>query len=135
MSEITDYQARPNGPLKPEIIEAINMARAKHNLSYKALGNQLNISGAFAYNVLNKNMNITTNPYMYKMAPGITALLRGEKMPVCDVDGNEADKHAGDTLEHSYQLRKDLTLKLSLPADLTDKEASRLALFIQSLPH
>ena len=38
------------------------------------------------------------------------------------------------TLYHQYILRQDFTVKLSLPADLTDAEASRLADFIRTIP-
>lgn len=37
-------------------------------------------------------------------------------------------------VEHPYLLRKDLHVRLELPADLTSAEASRLAKFIQTLP-
>lgn len=39
-----------------------------------------------------------------------------------------------DLVEHPYLLRKDLHVRLELPADLTAAEAARLAKFIQSLP-
>ena len=37
-------------------------------------------------------------------------------------------------VEHPYRLRKDLDVRLALPADLTRVEAGRLAAFIQTLP-
>lgn len=37
-------------------------------------------------------------------------------------------------LPHAFQLRPDTTLHFSLPADLTAREAERLAAFIRSLP-
>lgn len=37
-------------------------------------------------------------------------------------------------IQHPFQLRPDLSITLSLPADLTMKEAARLAAFIQTIP-
>lgn len=46
-----------------------------------------------------------------------------------------ADDDAEDgTLSHVFQLRQDMSLHFSLPADLTAREAERLAAFIRSLP-
>ena len=38
------------------------------------------------------------------------------------------------SIEHIFQLRGDASVSLTLPADLTDREAMRLAKFIESLP-
>ncbi len=51
-----------------------------------------------------------------------------ESMEPHEVGGENGD------IQHSYQLRSDRRLMLSLPRDLTKKEAERLATFIQSLP-
>ncbi len=37
-------------------------------------------------------------------------------------------------IQHPFQLRPDLTVTLSLPADLTMKEAQRLSAFLQTIP-
>ena len=37
-------------------------------------------------------------------------------------------------LEHTFALRADLHIKLTLPADLSEKEADRLSMFIKTLP-
>ena len=37
-------------------------------------------------------------------------------------------------VEHHYQLRADLRLSLSLPSDLTEREAGRVARFVETLP-
>ena len=37
-------------------------------------------------------------------------------------------------LSHSFHLRPDLTLEIDLPADLTPKEAQRIARFVEALP-
>jgi hypothetical protein len=39
-----------------------------------------------------------------------------------------------DTVTHMLRLREDFDLELVLPADLTDKEATRIATFISALP-
>ena len=39
-----------------------------------------------------------------------------------------------DLVSHSYQLRQGLCVTLQLPADLTEREANRLARFIETLP-
>lgn len=52
-----------------------------------------------------------------------------------DLESTEPHKVGGNgDIQHSYQLRSDCRLALSLPRDLTKKEAERLATFIQSLP-
>jgi hypothetical protein len=44
-------------------------------------------------------------------------------------DAVPADMH-----EHSFVLRDDLTVTLRLPKDLTEKEAARLARFVEAIP-
>jgi hypothetical protein len=39
-----------------------------------------------------------------------------------------------ETIEHEYTLRPDVKIALALPADLTRREAKRLADFINTLP-
>lgn len=39
-----------------------------------------------------------------------------------------------DLVSHRYQLRQGLSVSIDLPADLTEREASRLARFIETLP-
>lgn len=45
-----------------------------------------------------------------------------------------ADSAAIPMVEHHYQLRGDLKLSIRLPADLTEREAGRIARFIETLP-
>jgi hypothetical protein len=45
-----------------------------------------------------------------------------------------ADPANIEMLEHSFRLRGDLLIKLSLPASFTKAEAGRLAMFVNSLP-
>lgn len=44
------------------------------------------------------------------------------------------DYERTETITHRFQLRHDYTVKLKLPEDLTDREAERIALFVQALP-
>jgi len=37
-------------------------------------------------------------------------------------------------VRHTFHLRQDFELILSLPADLTEKDAQRIAKFVESLP-
>jgi hypothetical protein len=46
----------------------------------------------------------------------------------------ESKVHDDTLVEHPFRLRKDLDVRLRLPADLTKAEAARLAAFIQTLP-
>lgn len=50
--------------------------------------------------------------------------------------GETSDDDVGDGewISHSFQLRADLRLSIKLPADLTSKEAERLAGFIRQVP-
>jgi hypothetical protein len=50
--------------------------------------------------------------------------------PAYDTSPSES----GNLIEHTYQLRPDYRVAFSLPADLNDKEATRMAKFIESLP-
>jgi hypothetical protein len=45
-----------------------------------------------------------------------------------------APVHVAASLRHPFHLREDFELVLSLPADLTDREAQRIAKFVESLP-
>ncbi|MBB2696130.1 UNVERIFIED_ORG: hypothetical protein GGI66_000773 [Rhizobium esperanzae] len=56
-----------------------------------------------------------------------------EEDDFADVVIAEAEREDG-TLPHAFQLRPDMTLHFGLPADLTAREAERLAAFIRSLP-
>jgi hypothetical protein len=56
-----------------------------------------------------------------------------------EVEEAAGEQHQEETkdenlVEHPYLLRKDLHVRLELPADLTAAEAARLARFIQTLP-
>ena len=130
MSNTEEYQKHTNGPLKPEAVAFLNDVRVKNHWSYKTLGEHLGISGAFAHNILNKGGNITTSTAMQWIAAGIDRLKGG------DMTGPEATASSADTspmLSHSYNLRNNLLVRFQLPADLSEREAERLAMFISSL--
>jgi hypothetical protein len=62
----------------------------------------------------------------------------GEEVEIEEVTPQAAaeadDDAAGEALEHVFQLRPALPVTLTLPADLTPTEASRLSDFIRTLP-
>jgi len=62
----------------------------------------------------------------------------GNSVRVSALDDDESDTvavHPGlALLPHDYRLRADLTIRLSLPRNLTGSEAQRLAEFIKILP-
>lgn len=53
-----------------------------------------------------------------------------------EIDYDELEEEGADELwaEHQYKLRPELEVKLTLPKDLTAREAKRLANFIRTLP-
>ena len=46
----------------------------------------------------------------------------------------ESPESTADLINHRYQLRRDFCISIDLPADLTEREAGRLARFIETLP-
>ena len=127
MTDVSKYQRSRNGPLKPEVQKFLDEQRLQNNWSYKQLGERLGISGAFAHNILNKDMNITTNSYMPKIEAGIDRIKGGDTQP------QEMTSDSSQLLEHTYHVRDGFKMKFELPADLTEREADRLALFIKSI--
>jgi len=130
MDQPLNYQVHHNGPLKPEVIKYLHDMRIANHWTYKQLGERLGISQAFAHNILNKNMNISTNTYMARVAKGIERLEAGDVGLAKPPAGNLKDVRMQ---EHAYHLRDELRVSFSLPTDLTEREAERLALFMQSL--
>ena len=51
-----------------------------------------------------------------------------------DVEDGTSDE-TGKLISHAFQLREDCQIELNLPADLTTREAERLALFIKTVPY
>jgi hypothetical protein len=132
MTNVSKYQQHRNGPLTPAAKDFLDKQRLQNSWSYKQLGERLGISGAFAHNILNKDMNITTNSYMPRIEEGIERLKSGQvDAPTSDEGG--ASNGGTPTREHSYHLRDGLQVTFRLPADLTEREGERLALFIRSL--
>ena len=57
------------------------------------------------------------------------------RVSALDDDESETAVYPGlALLPHDYRLRADLTVRLSLPSNLTSSEAHRLAEFIKTLP-
>ncbi len=59
----------------------------------------------------------------------------GETQEVKDIK-IEPEEETGqkDSLKHTFNLRTDLPIEFTLPIDLSEKEAERLATFIKALP-
>jgi hypothetical protein len=121
-----DYQQFPNGPLTPQTIKRLVAIKDRSGMAYAALGSKLGISGTLLHNLMNKNTNVGTQ-HIARMAAAINALENPDQ--VIAIPANEDA-----TLHHSFHLRPGLQVTIDLPADLTDREADRLARFIQSLP-
>ena len=129
MTDTSKYQSHLNGPLKPETAEFLGKIRLEENWTYDMLGKRLGISGGFAHRIINKAGNITTRTPMPKIAEGIARLEAGDT-DFLDVPSGAANEGL---LEHSFHLREGLQVTFALPADLTEREAERLTLFVRSL--
>jgi hypothetical protein len=68
-----------------------------------------------------------------KVAAGLNVAI-GAAPPAAEVDDVAAGEPTNDLVEHPFRLRRELDVRLRLPADLTPAEAARLAAFIQTLP-
>lgn len=123
-----NFQIGTNGPLSPAAIERLEAIKAKTGMSYASLGQKLGLSGTFVYNLMNKGMNVGTQ-HVARMEKALGLLEEGK-----DPEPAEAVAAKTPTLAHSFHLREDFKAEISLPADLTGREAERLALFIKSLP-
>ncbi|SRR5579885_476930 len=66
-------------------------------------------------------------PSLGKAAAGLGAIAAVAE------DSNDAEDEAI-TISHQYRLRPTFVARIDLPADLTEKEAERLASFIRTLP-
>lgn len=70
----------------------------------------------------------------------IASMAKGESSEVRSVpvdaprDDDEEDQNPEGFMTHSFALRPDVKVDLSLPLDLSDKEADRLAGWVKSLP-
>lgn len=95
-------------------------------MSYATLANKLGFSGTFLHHLINKNANVGTQ-HIQRIISAIEAL----ENP--DAGGQESDTATG-ALRHSFHLRPNFQVVVELPADLTEREAERLARFVQSLP-
>jgi transcriptional regulator with XRE-family HTH domain len=122
----SQFQIIPNGPLRPEVIKRIVDIRQRHGLSYASLGDKFGFSGTFVHNLLNKSFNVNTR-HIQRLMAAVDLLENGDaKAPKFPAEKG--------MLAHSFHLRPDLQVKIELPADLSEREADRLARFIQSLP-
>lgn len=122
----TKYQQRPNGPLTRETIQRLMAIKVRRGVSYSALGDKLGISGTFLHNLMNKDANIGTQ-HVERIVNAIDLLENPERAA-------EAPANPTGALRHSFHLRPDCQITIELPDNLTEREADRLARFIQSLP-
>ena len=123
------YQRSPNGPLTVETVQRLVHIKERTGMSYAALGAKLGFSGTFLYNLMLKNANVGTQ-HVERVARAIVRLEEGDSDEAAP--GEEA--HTVDMLDHPFHLRADLQIVVSLPVDLTEREAERLGKFVQSLP-
>ncbi|MBP1862202.1 hypothetical protein [Rhizobium herbae] len=122
----TAHQASPNGPLNPETVTRIKAIKDRTGMSYAALAEKFGFSGTFLHNLLQKAANVNTQ-HVERIAMTLISLESPNQAP-------EIPTNRPETLQHSFHLRPDLQIKIELPVDLTEREAERLARFIQSLP-
>lgn len=129
MSEQADFQVKPNGPLTPQAIARLKAIKDSTGMSYAALGKKVGLSGTFLYNLMNKGMNVGTQ-HIKRMADAVARL----EDPTSAASA-EAAINDNALLTHEYHLRPSLKVSIELPADITEKEAERLSLFVRSLPY
>lgn len=122
----TKHQQSPNGPLTKQTIQRLVAIKERSGMSYAALGSKLGISGTFLHNLMNKDANIGT-----QHVERIVVAIDGLENP--DQIRQPAENDTG-MLQHSFHLRAGVQVSIELPEDLTEREADRLARFIQSLP-
>jgi hypothetical protein len=121
-----NYQVRPNGPLKPDLVERMFAIKNLKGLSFAALAAPSALSGAFFHNLMTKGGNVSTQ-HVAKIVKGIEQLEAG------DAEATGANDIPM-MVAHSFHLRPDLQVTLQLPRDLNEKEAERLAKFISAIP-
>ena len=68
-------------------------------------------------------------PSRFEWTPAAVSLARG----VAEAGQTNAPTAATNLISHPYRLRRSLTVSVSLPEDLTEREANRLADFIRTL--
>jgi transcriptional regulator with XRE-family HTH domain len=122
----TEFQQSPNGPLTPATIKRVVEIKNKSGMSYAALAEKLGMSGTFLHHLVNRSANVGTQ-HIERIVKALDALEN-------PAESSAPTAPASDMLDHSFHLRPDLQVKIALPQDLTEREAERLARFIQSLP-
>lgn len=71
------------------------------------------------------------------ISPGQIAKAAAGEIDELEGDGAQGPGTADDGIEllmHTYQLRRDLEIAIDLPSDLSEKEATKLARWIETLP-
>ena len=74
----------------------------------------------------------------FQISPAATKALKGMAPPPTTAVTSRTSKSPAPAkpifVDHLFKLRPDLELKLNLPTDLTDREASRIARFVETVP-
>jgi hypothetical protein len=85
-------------------------------------------------------------PTRFQLSSAIIKILKGSRTPGPQnaasntgpigktADSAKDTPDAAKLVVHQFQLRADLKIEVNVPADLTDREATRLARFVESLP-
>jgi transcriptional regulator with XRE-family HTH domain len=109
-----------------QTIQRLIAIKERSGMSYASLGGKLGISGTFLHNLMNKGANIGTQ-HVERIAGAIDGLENPDQ-------AREPTEDEAGRLQHSFHLRPGLRISIDLPENLTEREADRLARFIQSLP-
>jgi hypothetical protein len=64
---------------------------------------------------------------------GVARAATGEISEIDEITETDAEEPEIEVLVHTYYLRPDLPIEMTLPVDLTQREAERLSMFIKSL--
>ena len=134
-AELAQFQERVNGPLTDSFQKRLRAIRDRDGLSYQALGGEIGLSGVFTRHLLVDKANVSTK-HIRRIANAV------ERLEVIGpAAASEKAQERREDLEpmprdirHSFNLRLGNVVTFTLPADLTKREADRLAAFIQTLP-
>ncbi|MER9105735.1 helix-turn-helix domain-containing protein [Mesorhizobium sp. M0848] len=122
----TKFQQFPNGPLTPQTVQRLVAIKERTGMAYAALGRKLGFSGTFLHHLMNSSANVGTQ-HIERIASALDLLENPGQVA-------EGPASVAGMLQHSFHLRPGLQISIDLPDDLTDREADRLARFVQSLP-
>ena len=122
------FQDRANGPLSDHLRSRLQAVRDRDGISYNALGAAIGLSGQFTRHLLVNKGNVSTR-HIRRIANAVDRL----EGPAAASQAADTGPTPGDVV-HSFNLRAGKAVTFTLPVDLTQREADRLAAFIQTLP-